>query len=81
MVNTEFKNKVAEMRNVMHGFINDMVDNGAGDDEILAIIKLMREESVKLEDDHIDLMFEMGGEEHTSEMVMSSVELVGMMDQ
>lgn len=59
----QFETKVKEMRKVMDFIIEQMLEEGMTDAEILAMTKLMQEKANQLESDHVDGLVDLIGDD------------------
>ena len=74
MVSDKMKAKAAEMKRVMDYMIEQMLEEGMTDMEILAMTKLMQEKARELEDKHVDEIVGMSGD-HAVGIIMEGTEI------
>lgn len=74
MISDKMKAKVAEMKRVMDYIIEQMLEEGMTDMEILAMTKLMQEKAHQLEDQNIDEIMELVGDDAVN-IVMEGTEI------
>lgn len=74
MISDKMKAKVAEMKRVMDYMIEQMLEEGMTDMEILAMTKLMQEKAHQLENQNIDEIMELVGDDAVN-IVMEGTEI------
>ena len=74
MIREKMKATVAEMQRVMDYMIEQMLEEGMTDMEILAMTKLMQEKAHELENKHVDEVVEMSGD-HAVGIIMEGTEI------
>lgn len=74
MISDKMKAKVAEMKRVMDYIIEQMLEEGMTDMEILAMTKLMQEKAHQLENQNIDEIIELVGDDAVN-VVMEGTEI------